>query len=136
MRLFLLKSLCLLSFLTLTGEGKTQKVTLSPVEFNEAILELKELQQPFVLLDVRTPSEYKSGHIQEAILLNWQGEDFKEKFMALNIPKTTPIFLYCYMGGRSAEAAEWIRQQGYTQVADLKGGIYQWQKEKLPVVKK
>lgn len=125
-----------LVFLSSAGVLRPQKITLSPSEFNEAIQELKELQQPYVLLDVRTPSEYKSGHLQEAILLNWQGEDFKEKFNALNIPKDTPIFLYCYMGGRSAEAAEWIRQQGYAQVADLKGGVYQWQKEKLPVVKK
>lgn len=116
--------------------GSAQKVTLSPTEFHDAIQELKELQQPYVLLDVRTPSEYKSGHLKEATLLNWQADDFKEKFKALNIPKTTPVFVYCYMGGRSAEAAEWIRQQGYAQVTDLKGGIYQWQKEKLPVVKK
>lgn len=123
-------------FLGLAGQGSAQRITLSPTEFNEAIQEIKELQQPYMLLDVRTPSEYKSGHLREATLLNWQADDFKEQFKALNIPQNTPIFLYCYMGGRSAEAAEWIRQQGYTQVADLKGGIYQWQKEKLPVVKK
>lgn len=136
MRTRFLPILLLLLFFIFMGRGSAQKVTLSPSEFHEAIQELKELQQPYVLLDVRTPSEFKSGHLEDATLLNWQADDFKEKFKALNIPKTTPIFVYCYMGGRSADAAEWIRQQGYAQVTDLKGGIYQWQKEKLPVVKK
>lgn len=129
-------TLLVLAFAGLTGQCSSQRITLSPSEFYEAIQELKELQQPYMLLDVRTTSEYKSGHLEKATLLNWQADDFKEQFKSLNIPQNTPIFLYCYMGGRSAEAAEWIRQQGYIQVADLKGGIYQWQKEKLPVVKK
>ncbi|MCX7650489.1 MAG: rhodanese-like domain-containing protein [Flavobacteriales bacterium] len=112
-----------------------QKVTLSPVEFDEALKELKELRQPYVLLDVRTPSEFKSGHLEGAQLLNWQAEDFKEKFKALNISKSTPIFVYCYMGGRSAEASEWIKSLGYAQVTDMKGGMYQWLKQGLPVAK-
>lgn len=126
------------SFFLYLGVGPNltaQKVTLSPVEFDEALKELKELRQPYVLLDVRTPSEFKSGHLEGAQFLNWQAEDFKEKFKALNISKSTPIFVYCYMGGRSAEASEWIKSLGYAQVTDLKGGMYQWLKQGLPVAK-
>lgn len=123
-------------FLPVVLGTQAQRVSLSPQEFEEALQEYKELGQPFVLLDVRTPSEYKSGHLEGAILLNWQEPDFKERFKEMNIAKDVPLLVYCYRGGRSAEAANYLKEQGYIQVMDMKGGIYEWQKAGLPVTRK
>jgi len=114
----------------------TQRVSLSPVEFDESIKELKELNQKFILLDVRTNSEFKTGYLEDAVLLDWTSDEFKSKFKELAIQKDIPIYIYCYMGGRSAEAADYIKNLGYTQVFDMKGGIYQWKMAGLPVKKK
>ncbi|SHJ74232.1 rhodanese-like domain-containing protein [Pseudozobellia thermophila] len=73
-----------------------------------------------VLLDVRTPREYNSGHIDEAINIDWLGKGFIEKAQALD--KDKPVFVYCKKGGRSAEAARVLDSLGFKKVVDLKGG--------------
>lgn len=72
-----------------------------------------------ILLDVRTPQEYGSGHIDKAINIDWLGEGFEEKAQGLD--KTRPVYVYCKMGGRSAQAARVLDSLGF-EVVDLKGG--------------
>lgn len=77
----------------------------------------------YVLVDVRTESEYAAGHIPGAMLLPNEviaGE------AAEKLPdKNAAIVVYCRSGRRSAEAAQKLLDQGYTQVYDL-GGIQSW----------
>ena len=58
-----------------------------------------------VLLDVRTPEEYRSGHVPGArnLPLDRLGE--------LNLPKDRPVFAYCLSGARSAQACGWLKRQ-------------------------
>lgn len=49
------------------------------------------------------------------------------------LPKDTPVVLYCRTGNRSEQAAAWLAQQGYTNILNLRGGIVLWYRMGLPV---
>lgn len=85
------------------------------------------------LLDVRMPREYGVGHIKGAVNYNVYDKDFKEKVSTLD--KKTPLFVYCKGGGRSAMAVKQLKELGFTEIHELKGGILEWEKEKLEIVK-
>jgi len=72
-----------------------------------------------VLLDVRTPQEYSEGHIPESKNVPLQTID-KVRTVVEN--KDTELFVYCYSGARSRQAAAALGQMGYTKVNNI-GGI-------------
>ncbi|MBC7892183.1 MAG: rhodanese-like domain-containing protein [Sphingobacteriaceae bacterium] len=76
------------------------------------------------LLDVRTPPEFEKGHLPQARNLDWRDEEFKSQ--AAKLDKTSPVFVYCQVGGRSRSAAEWLREQGFRTVYELRGGYVAW----------
>lgn len=72
-----------------------------------------------VLLDVRTKEEYREFHIPGSLNLPLD----RLHTISGSIPEqTTPIFVCCLSGGRSARAAAYLKQSGYSQVQDI-GGI-------------
>lgn len=76
-----------------------------------------------VILDVRTPEEYKEGHIPDAILI----PDYSITELA---PQQLPdkdklILVYCRSGNRSKKASELLLKMGYTNVKYF-GGIIDW----------
>lgn len=83
----------------------------------------------FVILDVRTPVEFKAGHIQNAILLDYYDSDFAEKLRRLDRGKT--YLIYC----RSGRTLQLIKGLGFTTIYNLQRGILSWRCEKLPLVK-
>ena len=72
-----------------------------------------------VLLDVRTPDEYRQGHIPGSKNVPLQSIS---KVAGMIDDKSTPIFVYCLGGVRSRQAAAILQQMGYTNVKDI-GGI-------------
>ena len=72
-----------------------------------------------VLLDVRTPDEYRQGHIPGSKNVPLQSID-KVTVMINN--KATPIFVHCLSGARSRQAAAVLKQMGYSNVKNI-GGI-------------
>jgi len=83
-----------------------------------------------VVIDVRTPSEFASGHLAGALNINWNGESFEEHAGLLD--KSAPVFVYCRSGGRSNSAAEKLREMGFSQVFDMQGGMLAWREALLP----
>lgn len=71
------------------------------------------------LLDVRTPEEYREGHIPGSRNIPLQSLDKTEQVID---NKDTPIFVYCYSGSRSHQAAGFLEKMGYTNVKNI-GGI-------------
>ena len=71
-----------------------------------------------IILDVRTISEYKDGHIPNSI--NIPVEDI-ESVASKYKDKSTPFFVYCLSGARSASAARVMNQMGYENVTDMRG---------------
>ena len=72
-----------------------------------------------VLLDVRTPQEYAGGHIPGSKSIPLASLTHAG---AVTFQKDTPLFVYCYSGGRSRQAADILKSMGYTNVKNL-GGI-------------
>ena len=71
-----------------------------------------------VLLDVRTPGEYREGHIPGSVNVPLQTLDNVEEVAEEN----TPLFVYCRSGNRSRQAVAMLKQMGYTQATNI-GGI-------------
>lgn len=69
-----------------------------------------------VLVDVRSPSEYATGHVQGAV--NLPLDRLASDAPAVLPDKAAPLVLYCVSGARSEMAAQWLRQAGYTQVTN------------------
>ena len=72
-----------------------------------------------VLLDVRTPQEYREGHIPGSKNLPLQTID---KVDSIVENKDTVLFVYCYSGGRSRQATAMLQHMGYANVQNI-GGI-------------
>ena len=72
-----------------------------------------------VLLDVRTVEEYRDGHIPGSRNVPLQAID---KIASVAENKDTALFVYCYSGARSRQAAGLLQRMGYTNVNNI-GGI-------------
>jgi len=78
-----------------------------------------------VLLDVRTPAEFSSGHLPGAVNLDVEAADFATKAATLDPAKSYAI--YCRSGNRSKVAMTALQQLGISSLYDLSGGIGAWQ---------
>jgi len=88
---------------------------------------LSKSPKPF-LLDVRTPQEFKEGHIQEAELI-----PLNDLANQLNrIPKDREVICICQSGSRSSAAAQQLNSLGY-KVSNLRGGMELWARAGLPI---
>ena len=96
--------------------------TVTPIR-PAAFLDLQKSQPDLVLLDVRTPGEYMTGHIKNSKLL--PVSDLPRKHDALPQDKDATIVVYCQSGSRSGQAAHYLSRLGYSKVYDL-GGIMHW----------
>lgn len=88
------------------------------VDINQGVEEYRAAPGA-VLLDVRTPDEYRQGHIPGSKNLPLQSLD---NVAAIVKDKESPLFLYCYSGARSRQAAGMLRRMGYAKANNI-GGI-------------
>lgn len=117
-RLFFL----ILSFAILSCNGQPTKIieSVAPEVFAEKIKATSNAQ----ILDVRTPEEFASEHIDKATNINWLGDDFVTNVE--NLDKSKPVFVYCKSGGRSAKASAKLAELGFKTIYELQGGIMKW----------
>ena len=76
------------------------------------------------IIDVRTPEEFQMGHLQDAVNFNVLAPEFQSQVSKLD--KTQPVFVYCKVGGRSADAVAKMKGLGFTTIYDMKGGYMAW----------
>jgi rhodanese-related sulfurtransferase len=95
---------------------------------------LDNLSNPdFVIIDVRTPEEYASAHIEDAINMDFYAEDFDEQLDELDRDKT--YLIYCQSGNLSGKALDKMEALGFREVYNMLGGIANWERTNLPTVK-
>jgi rhodanese-related sulfurtransferase len=83
------------------------------------------MKQPNTLvLDVRTPEEYRQGHIEGARLIDYHSKNFAQQIESLDKNKT--YLVYCMKGGRSSNAAQLMADKGFTNVYNLENGFSEW----------
>jgi rhodanese-related sulfurtransferase len=76
-----------------------------------------------VLIDVRTPSEFKSGSIKGAKNIDVTGPGFSSEISKLD--KSKQYFIFCRSGARSGHACRMMSAQGF-KVINLSGGVGAW----------
>ncbi len=89
----------------------------------EAAKALMDTEENYIILDVRTLTEYNDGHIPGAILI--PNTELADRASNELPDKDQLILLYCRSGSRSAQAAQTLAELGYTNVKDF-GGISSW----------
>ena len=111
----------LVSFVIVSCNGQSSKniKIIDPVSFTKEIENTSNAQ----ILDVRTPEEFATEHLQKAENVNW--------LSATKYDKSKPVFVYCKSGRRSHQAAEKLAQLGFTTIVEMEGGIVNWAAEGL-----
>jgi adenylyltransferase/sulfurtransferase len=107
----------------------------APVTGEIDVTELKAKQDrgdKFVLVDVREPHEFQIARIPGSVLIPL-GE-LPKRLNELN--PADEIVMHCKMGGRSAKAVDLLKQNGFTKVINVKGGITAWSDKVDPSVPK
>ena len=90
-------------------------------------------QENPLILDVRTPAEFKAGHLPDAVLIPVQA--LQRRIAELAPYRNKDILVYCATGNRSTVAAKILIDQGFTRIANMRHGIADWYQRKYPVVR-
>lgn len=101
-------------------QGPVAVQKLTPTEFKQ-----QNMNNKTHLVDVRTPQEFASGHLDGAMLSDFRGGDFAEDIKSWDKDKV--YYLYCASGNRSGQAAQLMKEAGFKHIYDLGG--YQALKE-------
>ncbi|NBI12184.1 rhodanese-like domain-containing protein [[Haemophilus] felis] len=91
--------------------------------------------QDAVLLDIRSPDDFKQGHIVNSINI-LPAEIKKQNLGKIEQFKDKPVIVVCASGISATASAELLTKQGFNQVYTLKEGIAAWRAANLPLVKK
>lgn len=134
--------LVILGFTFISCAQNTAKKEVKDATINTQVQQVVELINPkdlhaklgdIQLIDIRTPREFKSGYIKGAVNINFFDSDFTGQMLKLN--KEKEIYIYCRSGNRTGKAANKLKDQGFTKIYDLQGGILNWNRNNLEVIK-
>ncbi len=118
-----------MSFSAAKAEGL---LTISPKQANALVQNQKD-NPDFVILDIRTPAEFKSGHLKDAVLIDFYSKDFSKKMNALDKNKT--YLIYCRSANRSTKALDRIKDMGFAAVYNMGQGVIGWTQAGFAIVK-
>lgn len=99
--------------------------TITPQEAKTLIERRKDL----LLVDVRSPEEFRGGSLPGATLIPFW--DFAKG--QYDLPTDKPILLICAVGGRSLACGQLLASRGYREVYNLKGGLDAWVEQGVPL---
>lgn len=128
-------ALLLFVLLAVTACGQPPLVEIHQLSAIDAraVIDSNTGNTAFVVLDVRTPKEFKQGHIAGAAILDYHSPGFTKGLQMLDKSKT--YFIYCRTGNRSGRALKMIEKMGFSKIYHLKNGVVDWQARRLPLVK-
>ncbi|HUQ80297.1 MAG TPA: MBL fold metallo-hydrolase [Gemmatimonadaceae bacterium] len=104
-------------------------LTTSPHVSEVGIDAIESAPPNALVLDVREPEEYASGHVHGAV--NIPQSDLATRLG--DIPRDRPILTICQSGMRSLRSAQFLRQQGIQDVVTVAGGTSEWRRSGRPV---
>ena len=126
--------LLLIAFLaSCTSKTKTE-VQVKNIDVATAH-QLLNQDKNIVVLDVRTPEEYTSGHIDGAVNININGDNFSKKVAELDKDKS--YIVHCAANvenGRSAKSLKIMADLGFENLMSMEGGIVAWRQDGLSVI--
>lgn len=86
-----------------------------------------------ILLDARETDEFKVSHLKDAIWVGYNSFKLSETIQKLPDDKDAKIVVYCSLGIRSETIAHKLIKEGYTNVYNLYGGIFEWKNANFKV---
>jgi rhodanese-related sulfurtransferase len=102
---------------------KSEKaVQLPPAEYLQQLAEAGEAHR----LDIRTPMEYRKGHLEGFANVNYLSFSFGKQVDSLD--RDRPVFIYCATAHRSPLVARALLRRGFEEVIDLAGGYKAYRK--------
>ena len=97
-----------------------------------SVRELAISETNAVLLDAREPEEFAVSHLKNAVFVGY--DDFNIRTVTDTIKnKDQDIVVYCSLGIRSEDIAIKLKKEGYKNVKNLFGGIFEWKNNNFPV---
>lgn len=119
----------LASVLLLAGcaSGVTGVTNMNVEDFSK-----KTAESGVVTLDVRTPGEFMTGHIQDAQNIDFESGSFESQIESLD--KNGTYAVYCRSGNRSGQAVKVMQDAGFKNIYNLDGGVIDWANSGLPLV--
>jgi rhodanese-related sulfurtransferase len=119
----------LASVLLLAGcaSGATGVTNMNVENFSK-----KTAESGVVILDVRTPGEFMTGHIQDAQNIDFESGSFESQIESLD--KNGTYAVYCRSGNRSGQAVKVMQDAGFKNIYNLDGGVIDWANSGLPLV--
>lgn len=130
MKKILLSLLTAISFGTTGCSAQSDSIdTLAPQSF----IKQAKADTTAIILDVRTPGEYKEEHLAGAQQLDFLNTSVFDAGIKL-LDKSHTYYVYCRSGKRSHNACIKIKKQGL-KVFDMEGGILNWKKLGMPTTK-
>ena len=103
---------------------------MDPIINQEQLVDRMGMGQAPPLIDVRTPEEYRAGHIPGAINIPLQ--EFEQRFAELSAYKDGEAVLYCESGMRASRGGGWLESQGFQELRYLDGDMAAWRRAGLP----
>ncbi|MAF21599.1 MAG: thiosulfate sulfurtransferase [Roseibacillus sp.] len=97
------------------------------------IISIPDKKKRPTIIDIRTLGEFKAGHLESAIHIDFLKEDFPDAIRKL--PRDKPYLVHCQSGGRSSNSLKLWKTLGFTEIYHLDGGFLAWKKAGLPVAK-
>jgi len=95
------------------------------------LIQENESNPDFIILDVRTESEFSNGHIEGALNIDVNLTSFREEVEKSN--KNDTYLVYCRTGNRSRTALRIMEELGFTHIYHIANGITEWISAGLPV---
>ena len=122
-RLLVISLVFMVPVLAVNSQENQSVKKIDSVDAHKLITD-NEINPDFVILDVRTPEEYNSGHIRNAINIDYKSSNFKDEVNKLDKNKIYAV--YCHSGRRAAASADIMEELGFKNIYNI-GGVLQWQ---------
>ena len=119
-------ALLLAAWLPLAGAGQTG------ISQSEMMTLITSERAPPVI-DVRTPEEFRAGHVPGAINIPLQ--EFQKRFAELGAYRDRETVMYCESGVRASHGGQWLRSRGFGKLRFLDGHMNAWRDAGLPTEK-
>lgn len=105
----------------------------SQIISQQELMESLESNPAPLILDVRTPREYRGGHVPGAVNLEYR--QIPSRLADLAPAMESEIVVYCEVGPRAQAAQSMLLQAGFTNVRHLQGDMSAWRRSGLPTAR-
>jgi rhodanese-related sulfurtransferase len=124
-------ALVLILALLIASVAKDRLLGFKEIKPGEAVALINH--QNAVVLDVREPAEYSTGHILNSVNVPLAALD--ERIGELEPYRGRPVIVCCRTGPRAARASALLRRNDFASVSKLSGGVLAWESAGLPLSK-